>query len=137
MGRVLASDLNVGFHKFSNRVLETVNGVKVKSVKHLVEIIETVIDEKTTKFIHFSFQHNVTMVLEIDLAIDGLAKIMKEHKIKYDRSPNLREDVDVQMDDPDAEKKEKKKNMTKLGTQSQGGKTVKIIDDLTMLFQEE
>merc|ERR1712087_183090 len=128
LSRVLASDLNVGFHKFSNCVLNKCNDIEVKNIKHLIEIIETCVEDKESQFIHFSFEHNVTMVLEIDLAIKGLAKIMKEHKIKFDRSPNLRADdeeidVDVKM------KKKKKK-----GKKKTHSKTMDIIDDLTSLF---
>merc|ERR1712087_654180 len=127
LSRVLASDLNVGFHKFSNCVLDKVNGQKVKNIVHLIEVIESAANDETSKFVHFCFEHNVTMVLEIDLAIKGLAKIMKEHKIKFDRSPNLRADdeeidVDVKM------KKKKKK-----GKKKTHSKTMDIIDDLTSL----
>merc|ERR1712154_271149 len=92
LSRVLASDLNVGFHKFTNCVLEKVNDIKIKNIKQLINIIENA--EKNEKFIHFLFEHNVTMVLEIDIAIKGMSKIMKDHKIKFDRSPNLRNDGD-------------------------------------------
>ena len=134
LSRVLASDLNVGFHKFSNCVLNKVNDVEVKNIKHLIDVIETAVNDGVSRFIHFSFEHNVTMVLEIDLAIKGLAKIMKEHKIKYDRSPNLREDDDnVQM----SERKIKKKRRIEEKKVFGSDKTVKIIDDLTDLFDKK
>merc|ERR1712048_576441 len=46
LSRVLASDLNVGFHKFSNCVLNTVNGVEIKNIKHLIALIETAVNAK-------------------------------------------------------------------------------------------
>eukprot|EP01083_Nonionella_stella_P024400 67376_1 len=88
LSRVLASDINVGYHKFTNCVLEKVNGIQIKNVKQLIEVIEDAI-EKAAKFIHFLFEHGKTIVIQIDCAIQGMDKIMKEHKIKHDRSPNL------------------------------------------------
>jgi len=96
LSRVLASDLNVGFHKFTNCVLEKANGVEIKSMRRLVEVIEGGSgsgdggDEGDSKFVRFTFEHNVTMVLERDIAVEGMPSIMEEHKIKFDRSENLR-----------------------------------------------
>merc|ERR1712173_177230 len=58
LSRVLASDLNVGFHKFTNCVLEKANGVGIKNVRHLIAVIETARDDGMTKFVHFAFLHN-------------------------------------------------------------------------------
>ena len=86
LSRVLASDLNVGFHKFTNCVLEKVNGVEIKNVRHLIGLVE----DSDSKFVQFSFIHNVTMVLERDIAVKGMSSLMAEHKIKFDRSENMR-----------------------------------------------
>merc|ERR1711860_234325 len=64
------------------------NGVEVKNVRHLITIIEG----SDSKFVQFTFSHNVTMVLERDIAVKGMPSIMAEHKIKFDRSENLRTD---------------------------------------------
>jgi len=89
LSRVLASDLNVGFHKFTNCVLEKANGVEVKNVRHLIALVE----ESDSKFVTFTFSHNVTMVLERDIAVEGMPSIMAEHKIKFDRSENIRDET--------------------------------------------
>eukprot|EP01084_Bolivina_argentea_P076997 139580_1 len=106
LSRVLASDLNVGFHKFTNCVLKKCQGNEIKNLKQLINIIQNSTENKD-KFVHFLFEHNVNMVLEIDIAVKGSPKIMKEHKIKFDRSADLRNDKN------DNEKIIKKKNNNK------------------------
>lgn len=146
LSRVLASDINVGFHKFTNCVLEEVNGKKVKNVTQLIFEIESSIKNKTGKFIHFLFEHNVTMVLEIDAAINGMAKIMSEHKIKFDRSPNLRNDANVieyNVNSPKSKSKtrSKQKRIHKQENNhnddiQKNNKAMKLIDEITKIFDQ-
>ncbi len=158
LSRVLASDINVGFHKFTNCVLEKVNGKEIKNVKQLINVIESCNKNKSSKFIHFLFEHNVTMVLEIDEAINGMSKIMVEHKIKFDRSPNLRIDANVTEYDTNSPKlnatkrrhpkgkkkvdnnikknvvnqKEEKKDILKKNNEA-----MKLIDEITKIFEDK
>ena len=137
LSRVLASDINVGFHKFTNRVLEKVNGVKIKNMRQLIIEIETCIKNKNNKFIHFLFTNNVSMVLEIDIAINGMKKIMDEHKIKCDRSPNLRE---IKLDD-NKEKNNKVKDLNekikkKVRESEVKNQTIRMIDEITQIFDK-
>jgi len=150
LSRVLASDINVGFHKFTNCVLEKVNGVKVKNIKQLINEIETCIKNKTSKFIHFLFEQNVSMVLEINIAIDGMKKIMDEHKIKYDRSPNLRQGGNgkngkipsnkLLVKKSKAIKRNKKNNDNVVASNKNGiglnNKAMILIDEITEIFEE-
>ena len=149
LSRVLASDVNVGFHKFTNCVLQKVNDKEVKNIKQLIFEIESCIENKTSKFIHFLFEHNVTMVLEIDEAIKGMSKIMSEHKIKFDRSPNLRLDGNIteyNINSPKATtKKQRNKQKKTLNKQTNSNKNeddqidinnkaMILIDEITKIF---
>lgn len=107
LSRVLASDWNVGYHKFTNCILEQANGVEIKNVRHLI----TVIESSDSKFVQFTFSHNVTMVLERDIAVKGMPAIMAEHKIKFDRSENLRTDSKLKQDAKKEVAKEQEKEM--------------------------
>lgn len=86
LSRVLASDCNVGFHKFTNCLLREVNGVEIKNVAQMIGVIEG----GDSEFVHFLFDRRTTMVLERDIAIAGTQMIMQGNKIKFDRSENLR-----------------------------------------------
>merc|ERR1719334_2014279 len=86
LSRVLASDCNVGFHKFTNCLLREVNGVEIKNVAQMIAVIEG----GDSEFVHFLFDRRTTMVLERDIAIAGTQMIMQGNKIKFDRSENLR-----------------------------------------------
>jgi len=146
LSRVLASDLNAGYHKFTNLMLEKANGVEIKNVKQLIAVIEETVENKSSRYIHFLFENNITMVLEVDSAINGMPKIMKEHKIKYDRSANLRPTADGQENLSDVElfdvkvlakkkqKLERKVNVDAASKVKDANKAMQLIDDITRIF---
>eukprot|EP00485_Elphidium_margaritaceum_P013112 CAMPEP_0202694320 /NCGR_PEP_ID=MMETSP1385-20130828/8205_1 /ASSEMBLY_ACC=CAM_ASM_000861 /TAXON_ID=933848 /ORGANISM="Elphidium margaritaceum" /LENGTH=580 /DNA_ID=CAMNT_0049350139 /DNA_START=13 /DNA_END=1755 /DNA_ORIENTATION=+ len=90
LSRVLACNMNAGYHKIRNLVLEKINDVEIENMRQLIAVIEDIIQHKRSRFINFLFEKNsYSLVLEIEHAIEAMAQIMEQHKIKSDRSPNL------------------------------------------------
>eukprot|EP01084_Bolivina_argentea_P210783 358657_1 len=84
LSRVLASEENVGYHKFKNCVSEKCNGVETKNMTQLTQIIDNAVQNKE-QFVTFIFEHHITIVLEIETALTSMNKIMKNDRIEFDR----------------------------------------------------
>eukprot|EP00486_Rosalina_sp_Unknown_P009655 CAMPEP_0201589356 /NCGR_PEP_ID=MMETSP0190_2-20130828/165613_1 /ASSEMBLY_ACC=CAM_ASM_000263 /TAXON_ID=37353 /ORGANISM="Rosalina sp." /LENGTH=92 /DNA_ID=CAMNT_0048043345 /DNA_START=36 /DNA_END=311 /DNA_ORIENTATION=- len=86
------------------------------------------------------------MVLELDEAIKGMSKIMSEHKIKFDRSPNLRQDGNIKeyninspKSAPTKRNRQKKiinkqENKNKNDNLETNNKAMVLIDEITKIF---
>ncbi|NKB25632.1 MAG: trypsin-like serine protease [Kiritimatiellae bacterium] len=84
--KVLASDINVGYHKFSNWMIREVNGKKIRNLKELIQHIESA----TSPFIVFRNHQGQEMVLDRKKAESNHQKILQTYRIHSDRSDDLR-----------------------------------------------
>jgi len=85
--RILADDVNRGYHHWSNWVIETVNGQKVKNLKDLIQKIEATDPEE---FVIFSDQSNNEMIMDRRKALASASGILERYRIPSDRSDDLR-----------------------------------------------
>ena len=84
--RVLADDINLGYHGWSNWIVEFVNGQKISSLKELILAVE----QSTGEYITFSDSRNQEMVIDRAAAVSGLNDILTRYRIPSDRSANLK-----------------------------------------------
>jgi len=83
--KVLADEINVGYHEWRNSVISNVNGKKISTIKDLVNAFEehqgkyhTIVDERGYK-----------IVLDKNKVDENSQRILKKYRINSDRSKNL------------------------------------------------
>ena len=83
--KVLADEINVGYHGRENRVISYVNGEKISTMKDLVRAVEehkgqyhTIVDEQGYR-----------IVLDRNKVDENGQSILKKYKISFDRSRDL------------------------------------------------
>ena len=80
-----------GYDDPNRAVVSAVNGVPVKNLKHLVELIRDCQDPQITlKFANSGVLTHETMVFNRRELLDSTAKILEENGIRYPYSPDLR-----------------------------------------------
>ena len=91
---------NMGCGKFCNVVLEKVGDIKIKSLKHLKQVIENeyLLNVEKNNLIDFHFRRNALMVLDVKESIIAENEIMERNRIPYRQSADLDEfdNVEVQ-----------------------------------------
>ncbi len=85
--KVLASEVNTGYHDIFNGHVTEVNGQKVKNLRHLVELVEADADEP---FVAFKGNNHSVVVLDREKAELENPKILETYGISADRSEDLR-----------------------------------------------
>ena len=85
--RVLADDVNRGYHGYSSWIVEFVNGERIKNLKDLIHKVETA-DE--AGFIVFSDCRHNEMVLDKQKVQAATEGILERYRIPADRSGELR-----------------------------------------------
>lgn len=85
--RVLADDVNRGYHGYSSWAVDFVNGRKVKNLREMVRQIEAAAD---SDYIVFSDSRGSEMVLNKKNAMDALPAILERYRIPSDRSDDLK-----------------------------------------------
>lgn len=83
--RVLAADVNEGYHNVSSWAVDKVNGEKVRNLKHLIEKIETGKDP----FVVLENEWGQKLVLDREQADRTGPQILETYRIPKDRSPDL------------------------------------------------
>jgi S1-C subfamily serine protease len=83
--KVLADKANVGFHDWGSRIITHVQEKRVKSLKHLVKMIE----KCQGRFIKLDTGDGDTIVLDRELALKRGSTIHKRFGVPSDRSPDL------------------------------------------------
>lgn len=83
---VLADDINIGYHAFTNGVVSKVNGKKISRISDLVEAFENNGDAFHT----IEDIHGYKIVLNKKKSEESAAKILKRYLISSDRSSNLK-----------------------------------------------
>jgi S1-C subfamily serine protease len=82
---LLASGLTRGYEEFEDEVVYAVNGVPVKSLKHLAEILGGPDDE----FIKITMERGGVIALRHDQVLREHSKILARYRVPADRSPDL------------------------------------------------
>lgn len=83
--RVLASEINHGYHQHENWIISKVNGTELRNLEHLINIIEKSEDE----FITFENNLGNEIVINKNKGRDSKEKILKTYRITNDRSEDL------------------------------------------------
>jgi S1-C subfamily serine protease len=80
--RVLPAEVNKGYHGMANWVLDSVDGERVRSVAHLIELVEAADGD----FVTFMDARGHRMVLDRAGAAAATAGILRRYRIDRDRS---------------------------------------------------
>ncbi len=83
--RVLASDVNLGYHENENLIIKKVNGKEISNLDELVTRVESTEGE----FVTFEDSNGRELVIERGLAGDTKPMILKTYRINSDRSDDL------------------------------------------------
>jgi hypothetical protein len=83
--QILAHDLTVGYEDLENAQLHTVNGISVRNLRHVMELI----DECAEGYLRFGIQNNLVLVLKADAAKLATAEALEQHSIPAAMSPDL------------------------------------------------
>ncbi len=84
--RVLAADVNQGFHGESNWFIETVDGVKVRNLGHLIELVEA---GEGNEFVEFRNPVGRRIILDRQKVKKEQESILAIYRIPEDRSGDL------------------------------------------------
>ena len=84
--RVLADDVNRGYHGYSHWAVDYVNGRKVKNLKEMIQQIEGAADPD---YIVFSDRRGSEMIMNKKNAMDAMPAILERYRIPADRSADL------------------------------------------------
>ena len=85
--RVLPADVNEGYHDLSMWVVDSVNGEKVRNLRHLIELVES---KKDGPFAEFENEQGTQIVLDRQKVEKAQRQILNTYKITADRSPDLK-----------------------------------------------
>lgn len=86
--KVLADDVNEGYHKYSNWIIEKVDGKKIRNLKELVRLTEAPSDDP---YIIFSSKDKRQLVLDRKRCVEARQRILDTYRIRADRSDDLKE----------------------------------------------
>ena len=92
---------NMGCGKYTNIILEKVGNTKIKSLKHLKQVIENdfILNmDKNNNLIDFHFRKDALMVLDIKQSILAETDIMQRNRIPYRQSFDLDEFDNVEVE---------------------------------------
>jgi S1-C subfamily serine protease len=84
--KVLADKVNQGYHEYENHVVVSIDGVPVRSIVHLVELIEG----DRGQFVRVGLHDGQRIVLDRTQAIARCQAILDRYNLRHDRSPDLR-----------------------------------------------
>jgi hypothetical protein len=84
--KVLAADVNQGYHTFNNWIVHKVNGEQVRSLAHLMELVE---NPEDGDYMEFEGGMGQQLVLDRDQVAAQQERILKTYRIAADRSSDL------------------------------------------------
>ena len=84
--KVLAADVNMGYHDISTWIVSEVNGKKIKDFTEFFQLVTQV----TEPYVVFKDERGFQIVLDQQKAEESREKILQTYHIEYDRSPDLR-----------------------------------------------
>lgn len=79
---VLPAEVNLGYHDWSNWIVDNINDVKVKDFKHLVELV----DSNKQDFLKIEDDNGYKMVFNHEQAINSRDTILKRYRVPSYRS---------------------------------------------------
>ena len=83
--KVLADEVNVGYHSFEDTVIAKVNGKKISTIQDLVRAFE----QETGSFHLIEDVRGFRIILDRKKAADSAKRIMRKYAVPLDRSPDL------------------------------------------------
>jgi len=83
--KVLADEINVGYHEWKNSVISYVNGKKISTMKDLVSAFE----EHEGKYHAIVDEHGYRIILDKKKVDENSQRILKKYRINSDRSRDL------------------------------------------------
>lgn len=83
--KVLAADVNEGYHEVSNWVVQSVNGARVRHLAHAVRLIES----SQGPYVEIENANGQVVVLDRQRVANQQADILERYRIASDRSPDL------------------------------------------------
>lgn len=83
--QLLAHDLTVGYEDLENMLLQTVNGTKVRNLRHVMELI----DACTEGNLSFGLQNNLMLIVKAKDAKKATEEVLEQHTIPAAMSPDL------------------------------------------------
>ncbi len=84
--KILASEVNLGYHGNKNLVVKKVNGKEIRNIRDLVNIVESA----SSDFVTFEVSSGREIVLDRELVENMNNKILKIYRINSDRSKDLK-----------------------------------------------
>jgi hypothetical protein len=94
--KVLAADVNQGYHDVAYWPVESVNGTRVRDLRHVIELLE---QETADGFAVITNTFGQQIVLDRDKAKAAQEAILQLYRIESDRSPDLQEPADAPASD--------------------------------------
>ena len=86
LSRVLPSEVNHGYERFTNKRVVEVNGKPVVNLRDVVRLIE---EDPPGPFVVFKTEHDQVIVIDRTAAEADRDRIMAVYNITSDRSPDL------------------------------------------------
>ena len=84
--KVLADEMNIGYHTSKNTIVSSVNGKKISRMTDLIDAFEA----HAGNFHVIEDSHGFQIILNKDSAEEALPRILRKYKIPSDRSENLK-----------------------------------------------
>lgn len=86
LSEVLADDVNMGYQQITYISVDSINGVKVKNMRHLINLIEN----SKERFIEIKLENKGRVVLELSKMKNATPRILERYRIPSDRSKDFR-----------------------------------------------
>ncbi|UJR19297.1 hypothetical protein I4U23_022426 [Adineta vaga] len=91
MNQILSDDVNYGITSdATDAVLKSVNGIEIKNIKHLAELIDEISNKEDDGFIRFEMESEEFIVIQCKEAKESEERILTQNSIAHARSEHLR-----------------------------------------------
>lgn len=84
--KVLAADINQGYHEYRNLTISSVNGSSIRNLEELVDAVESADSE----YIEFESDSGKRLVFDREKVEQADANILDTYRVSHDRSEHLR-----------------------------------------------
>jgi S1-C subfamily serine protease len=91
LSMVLADSVNMGYQEITAVAVFKANGVKIKNLKHLIDIIENM----DSGFLELELQTKDKVVLDISASRKATTEILERYRIPADRSANFKAESSI------------------------------------------
>jgi hypothetical protein len=91
INQILADDVNYGIDSHViDAVLRTVNGIEIKNIKHLANLLDEISNNEDDAYIRLETKSKKFIVIACKEAKQSEARILTQNSIAHPRSENLR-----------------------------------------------